>query len=111
MSGWIADHRVADDQASPLRSQERYLAGTLSAGAYHFESADFFASVKLTVERRALRFRIRSVVGMNVRTRAGALANPICRAHVISIGDENPADTLFRELAQNFIAGLDRIDT
>jgi len=111
VSARISNDCVSHYQAFSLRPEERHFAGTFSADTDHFECSDFFAGVKFTVEDRALRFRIRGVVGMNVRTRAGPLANAIRRADMISVSDENPAHSFGGEFAENFFAGLDRIDT
>src|SRR5271168_4309211 len=73
MPGRIPDNRVAHDQSFSLRPKKCNLAGTLSSDAYCFESAYPFTLMKFTVNYCALRFRVRGVLGMHVRTGPGAL--------------------------------------
>ena len=43
--------------------------------------------------------------------RRGALADPVRRPHVIPIGENDLAHASARQLIQNFIARLNRVDT
>ena len=50
------------------------------------------------------------VIGMNGGSRPGPCAYLIGRAHVVTVGQKNAADSLTGQLVEDLSGGLDRID-
>ena len=74
-SGWIADHRVADDQQLALLPEQGDLARRLSRNTHHLQRAEAVADFERIVDLGALVARVVRVLRMNRRTRAEPGAN------------------------------------
>ncbi len=69
-SGWIADHRVADDQQLALLPEQPDFARRFSRDTDHLQRADALADVERVVDFGSLAARIVGVLQMNGCPRA-----------------------------------------
>src|SRR5438067_2774846 len=101
---------VADDQHAALRPVEGDLAGRLAVRVDDGEGTQAAAMSELGVDGRSLVARELRVRGMDGDGGARSLLHPGRRPEVVAIGERDARHTLAREVFEDALVHLDRID-
>jgi hypothetical protein len=106
----IPDYRISDDEQPPLRPVESHFAGRFSRHAYHSQRTDLVANLQLVVKFRSLASRVCSVAGVDCRSGSSTGTHPVGRAHMVTVGEQDAADTSVRQFMKNLLRRLHGID-